>query len=69
MIRALFSIVLGWWYYLTSNKASNNRSRPRMAICDTCVLKVKWANSCSDCGCFLPAKTRVEDAQCPKSKW
>lgn len=49
----------GWWFYLTSNKAKTEMSKPRTAICSLCQHKDKVLNSCNACGCFLPAKTRV----------
>lgn len=68
-MKTLLAIIEGWWYYLTSNRDARARSKPRTEICSTCNLKDKRLNLCKDCGCFLPAKTRVEDAQCPIGKW
>jgi hypothetical protein len=65
----IMAIIEGWWYYVTSNKEANVRSKPRTAICKTCDYKNKKLNACNECGCFLPAKTRVEDAQCPFGYW
>ena len=65
----LMAIIEGWWYYVTSNKKKTELSKPRTAICNLCQHKNKKLNSCNECGCFLPAKTRVEDAQCPFGYW
>jgi hypothetical protein len=63
------AIIEGWFYYLTSNRDARKRSKPRTAICNLCQHKDKRLNACKECGCFLPAKTRVEDAQCPFEYW
>ncbi len=46
-------------------------SDQRMEICQSCVKFHK--NFClrgrGGCGCFLPAKTTVEDEKCPVDKW
>ena len=41
----------------------------RMLICNECPSKDKTFNKCKECGCFLPAKTRVLDESCPLDKW
>jgi hypothetical protein len=40
----------------------------RIKICEGCdkFLKTK---QCSECGCFMPLKTRLLHAQCPLDKW
>jgi len=39
----------------------------RMRICNDCEKKKgKW---CSECGCFLEAKTRCFICECPLDKW
>lgn len=48
---------------------NNELSKTRSAICSPCQHKDKRLNSCKECGCFLPAKTRVDDAQCPFGYW
>ena len=40
----------------------------RVRICDTCEYLDKWLR-CSDCGCFVTAKTAIPTAKCPKGKW
>ena len=61
------AIIKGWWYLLRGR--NNELSKPRTAICSLCQHKDKLLNSCNACGCFLPAKTRVEDAECPFGYW
>jgi hypothetical protein len=40
----------------------------RFKICEGCdkFLKTK---QCSECGCFMPLKTRLLHAECPINKW
>jgi hypothetical protein len=68
-MRRIGAILEGWWYLLSSNKEKTELSEPRTAICSLCQHKDKLLNSCNACGCFLPAKTRVEDAECPFGYW
>ena len=39
----------------------------RYAICKSCE-KFK-AFTCTECGCFMKAKTKLEKATCPLGKW
>jgi hypothetical protein len=41
----------------------------RMAICKGCQQFDAKLYRCKSCGCFLPAKTRVERELCPEGKW
>jgi hypothetical protein len=68
-MKMLLAIIEGWWYYATSNREARARSKPRTAICSPCQHKDNRLNICKECKCFLPAKTRVEDAQCPFGYW
>lgn len=46
-------------------------SNNRINICQVCEKKVLIKNSlwCSICKCFIPAKSRVEEEDCPLGKW
>ncbi len=65
----LSAIIRGWYYYLTASSKNKKLSSERTAICNNCQHRYKRLNLCNACGCFLPAKTRVEDAQCPHEYW
>ena len=44
----------------------------RLKICDVCEhirLKNTVYKRCSECGCFLHAKTRLLNQECPIGKW
>ena len=62
-------IIEGWWLYITQSKEAAKLVKARKPICDGCEFKNKRLNVCNDCGCFLPAKQRVSDANCPQHKW
>jgi hypothetical protein len=40
----------------------------RYKICEECDKFLK-SKQCSECGCFMPLKTRLNMAQCPLGKW
>ena len=69
MIEKLSNIVEGWRLWLKSDKATNDMARQRQAICDPCQHRIKSLNVCGECGCFLSAKARVQDEQCPHDYW
>lgn len=41
----------------------------RMSICDGCEFFRKEDKRCSQCGCFMEAKTRLKKTFCPIHKW
>ena len=40
----------------------------RYAICKACPFFLP-TTQCSKCGCFMKAKTKLKDAECPIHKW
>ena len=40
----------------------------RMKICEDCEHYLA-SKQCSQCGCFMPLKTRLVHAVCPVDKW
>lgn len=49
------------------------RTDERIQICRECEFNY-WKNNnrrlwCKLCGCFVPAKARVENEKCPKGFW
>jgi hypothetical protein len=68
-MQRIKSIIHGWYLWVTSNKEANALSETRTPICNLCQHRNKLLNVCNECGCFLPAKTRVKDAQCPHDYW
>ena len=41
----------------------------RVKICESCDKYIKLAKICSECKCFVPAKSRLRYATCPLEKW
>lgn len=41
----------------------------RMTICEGCEFFRKEDKRCSQCGCFMEAKTRFKKTFCPLHKW
>ncbi len=69
IIKKIKAIIKGWWFLITDNKTSRLVSEPRIKICNNCEYKNKLTNSCELCGCFIPAKTRVIEEECPNNMW
>jgi|TARA_B110000879_G_scaffold129707_1_gene170411 molybdenum cofactor biosynthesis enzyme MoaA len=43
-------------------------SKERLEICKACP-RLRASSVCSLCGCFMQAKTKLENATCPENKW
>ena len=41
----------------------------RMEICRSCPNYIKIVGTCAECGCFMPAKTKMKSQSCPIGKW
>ncbi len=41
----------------------------RYEMCLACPELIKLTKQCKKCGCFMPAKTKLEHATCPIGKW
>ncbi len=63
----LKSIITGWKNLIVGNETLSPLFKSRMSICNTCEKNV--ANVCIECGCFLPAKTKAPEENCPINKW
>jgi len=49
--------------------ASSEKASQRMATCKACPSYVSILSMCSECGCLLPAKTKINISVCPLGKW
>lgn len=67
-MKRLTMILEGWWLFITSDKRTEALAKMRKATCDTCPQKTR-INTCALCGCYLPAKRRVPEAECPAGNW
>lgn len=45
------------------------KSQARMNICIQCDEYIEATEMCKKCWCFLPMKTKLAPATCPKHKW
>jgi hypothetical protein len=43
--------------------------RQRITICMSCDRFSKYTRLCKECGCFMPAKTKLRGSFCPIGKW
>lgn len=49
--------------------ASKQVAKTRYTECVNCEVRNPRLNICTICGCFLPAKTKLEKSECPMGKW
>jgi hypothetical protein len=53
-----------------SNLAVSEADRDsRYAICKECPHLIQSTTTCTQCGCFMAAKTYLADVECPIGKW
>jgi hypothetical protein len=52
-----------------TNWASEEKAHERFSICKECPFFIKLTGQCKKCGCFMAAKTKLEEAECPEHKW
>tara|TARA_R100000734_G_scaffold19149_1_gene18616 strand:- start:1742 stop:1978 length:237 start_codon:yes stop_codon:yes gene_type:complete len=41
----------------------------RWSTCLTCDYFLHKSSRCSQCGCFMKVKAKMNSAKCPKNKW
>jgi hypothetical protein len=41
----------------------------RMNECRACDRLIQSTTTCRECGCFMVAKTKLKEAECPLGKW
>lgn len=44
-------------------------AKERYKICQECEYFDNTTKICKECWCFMPAKTKLPMATCPKDKW
>ena len=50
-----------------ATRAQEALALARLEACRVCPLK--RGDFCGDCGCYMPAKARIEQSKCPRGKW
>ncbi len=63
-LLSLWSAIKDIWNW---NFAKPEKAKERIDICKECPVRSK--NICTACGCFLPWKTKLENAKCPLEMW
>lgn len=49
--------------------ASRATRTNRRNICNTCEVRNVKLNTCTACGCYIPAKTALSKSTCPMELW
>lgn len=59
------------WHLIDSGKRLNDQEiiKKRLDECLSCENLIKVTKSCKLCGCIMPLKTTLADAECPIGKW
>lgn len=73
-LKKLGNIVKGYTELLKKKVGVTNEEKEKVAKmrylkCQRCDRRDKKKDTCKVCGCFLPAKVRSLDSECPKGKW
>jgi hypothetical protein len=55
-------------YYAKEFILSKDKRDSRVKICEECD-QLNTAYFCTNCNCFMPAKTYLKSAKCPMNKW
>jgi len=54
---------------LAATPLSEEENSARFDICNSCEHFISLTAQCKKCGCFMKAKTRLPNAECPVGKW
>ncbi len=65
----LSDIVEGWKNLIFNDPETEEVGKQRMLICMRCDQYSKLNKTCRVCGCFMPAKVRLKNRNCPVQKW
>ncbi len=59
------------WDALNPNieRASEEDAKARYSTCLDCDRFINLTKQCKECGCIMPAKTKLKLATCPIGKW
>lgn len=44
-------------------------AKKRIEICIACPKLIQITKTCKECGCFMGAKTKLKNVECPLNKW
>lgn len=51
------------------SSASAELARERLKVCEQCEYFARLTRQCRLCSCFMDAKTKILEAECPMQKW
>lgn len=59
------------WHLLDEGKQIKDEEliQKRYSICQECPELIALTKQCKLCGCWMPGKTRLSNAECPVGKW
>jgi hypothetical protein len=59
------------WDLLNPNepKSLDEDARARLDICEECPELIGLTKQCKQCGCLMPLKVKLKNAECPLGKW
>ena len=52
-----------------TKRLPDSEAETRLAVCKACPELLPLTSQCKKCGCFMVAKTKLENAKCPLGKW
>lgn len=55
--------------FITEGYGDPELSKSRYEACEKCPFFIRSSKLCSECGCYMPAKTKLKAATCPKGIW
>lgn len=59
------------WHLLSPDfeKVEGDLAIQRYSICKACPELINATKQCKKCGCLMPLKVKLENAECPLKKW
>lgn len=64
-------IIEGWAKQIAEGLMTEEERELAQSRIETCIECEHFTpvKSCTQCGCYMPAKTKVVNANCPLKKW
>ena len=53
----------------SKNHVDPQVAKQRLSMCIECDRLFSLTNQCKECGCFMPVKVKLREADCPIGKW
>lgn len=69
LAKSLKDIVVGSVVNGSELLVSDEVVQHRWNICLSCPLFIQESKRCSECGCFMEAKVKFTQTECPVGKW